>query len=36
VARYDSRPGAGTAEVAVTVEDAWQTIVEQTRYDSRF
>jgi RimJ/RimL family protein N-acetyltransferase len=24
VARYDSRPGAGTAEVAVTVEDAWQ------------
>ncbi len=24
VARYDGRPGAGTAEVAVTVEDAWQ------------
>ena len=24
VARYDSRPGVGTAEVAVTVEDAWQ------------
>jgi ribosomal protein S18 acetylase RimI-like enzyme len=24
VARYDSRPGAATAEVAVTVEDAWQ------------
>ena len=24
VARYDSGPGAGTAEVAVTVEDAWQ------------
>jgi ribosomal protein S18 acetylase RimI-like enzyme len=24
VARYDSRPGAGSAEVAVTVEDAWQ------------
>ena len=24
VARYDSRPGAVTAEIAVTVEDAWQ------------
>jgi ribosomal protein S18 acetylase RimI-like enzyme len=24
VARYDGRPGEGTAEVAVTVEDAWQ------------
>ena len=24
VARYDSRPGAASAEVAVTVEDAWQ------------
>jgi ribosomal protein S18 acetylase RimI-like enzyme len=24
VARYDGRPGAGTAEVAVTVEDGWQ------------
>src|SRR5204863_10118088 len=24
VARYDSRPGARTAEIAVTVEDAWQ------------
>jgi GNAT superfamily N-acetyltransferase len=24
VARYDGEPGAGTAEVAVTVEDAWQ------------
>lgn len=24
VARYDSRPGSTTAEIAVTVEDAWQ------------
>ena len=24
VARYDSRPGGSTAEIAVTVEDAWQ------------
>lgn len=24
VARYDSRPGSSAAEVAVTVEDAWQ------------
>jgi ribosomal protein S18 acetylase RimI-like enzyme len=24
VARYDSQPGGGSAEVAVTVEDAWQ------------